>query len=155
LATGEAFLSERVGRGIILNMPSLRTYNIFISHSWSYDADYVRLVNLLRLAPLFNWKNYSVSRDDPLAGGSDRKLAVEIDKQIRLASVVLVVSGIYVTYREWIQFEIDLADKYDKPTIGIQPLGSVNTPAAIVRSAVEIVNWNTMSIVAAVRRNAL
>lgn len=136
-------------------MPGLRTYNVFISHSWSYDSDYVRLVALLREAPLFEWKNYSVSRDDPLAGGSDTKLAAEIDKQIRLASVVLVIAGIYVTYREWIQFEIDLADKYNKPIIGIQPWGSYNTPAAITRSAVEIVHWNTNSVVEAVRRNAI
>lgn len=81
-------------------MPELRTYNIFISHSWSYDQDYVRLVNLLKGATYFNWKNCPVSRDAPLADGSKKRLAEEIDKQIRLASVVLAISGIYVSYRE-------------------------------------------------------
>src|SRR5258708_4609361 len=104
-------------------MPELRTYNVFISRSWSYDDDYVRLVGLLDAAPLFSWKNYSVPADDPLAGGSDEELAAEIDKQIRLASIVLVISGMYVTYRKWIQFEIDLSDKYEKSIIGIQPWG--------------------------------
>jgi MTH538 TIR-like domain (DUF1863) len=136
-------------------MPDLRTYNIFISHSWSYDDDYVRLVKLLKEAPLLSWKNYSVSRDDPLAGGSDKKLAAEIDKQIRLASVVLVISGIYVSHRTWIQFEIDLSDKYEKPIVGIQPWGSTNTPEAVTRSAIEVVGWNTSSIVDAIRRNAI
>lgn len=136
-------------------MPALRTYNIFISHSWSYDSDYVRLVALLHSSHYFLWKNYSVSRDDPLAGGSRKKLAEEIDKQIRLASVVLVISGIYVTYREWIQFEIDLSDKYNKPIIGIQPWGSMNVPEAVRRSAVALVGWNTSSIVDAIRRNAI
>lgn len=136
-------------------MPPFRTYNIFISHSWSYDSDYVRLVDLLRNTVNFSWKNYSVSRDNPLAGGSQRRLAEEIGKQMSLASVVLVISGIYVSYREWIQFEINLADKYEKPIIGIQPWRSTNTPYAITRSAVEIVNWNTSSIVEAIRRNAL
>lgn len=136
-------------------MPYLRTYNIFISHCWSYDSDYIRLVDLLRNAPFFNWKNYSVSKDDPLVGGSKVKLAEEISRQIRLASVVLVISGIYVTHREWIQFEIDLSDKFEKPIIGIQPWGSINTPYAISRSAVEIVNWNTTSIINAIRKNAL
>jgi hypothetical protein len=136
-------------------MPILRTYNIFISHSWSYSDDYVRLVNLINSAPNFSWKNYSVSLDDPLAGGSKKKLAYEIDKQIRLASVVLVISGMYVTYREWIQFEIDLSDKYNKRIIGIQPWGSVNTPAAVTRSAVEVVGWNTSSIIDSIRRNAI
>ncbi len=136
-------------------MADLRTYNLFISHCWSYDDEYVRLVKLLKNDPLFSWKNYSVSADNPLAGGSNQKLAAEIDKQIRLASVVLVISGIYVSHREWIQFEIDLADKYQKPIIGIQPWGSTNTPVAVTRSAIEIVGWNTSSIVDAIRKNAI
>ncbi len=136
-------------------MPTLRIYNLFVSHAWRYSDDYNRLVNLLDNASNFNWKNYSVSIDDPLSGGNRKKLADEITKQIRLASVVLIISGMYVSYREWIQFEIDLADKSNKPIVGIQPWGSTKTPAAVTRSAWEIVGWNTDSIVSAVRRNAL
>lgn len=130
---------------------SLRSeYNLFISHCWSYDDEYLRLINLLNNAPEFYWKNYSVSIDNPLAGGSKTKLAAEIDGQIRLASAVLVISGIYVSHREWIQFEINLADKYNKPIVGIVPRGNVNIPAAISRSAWSIVNWSTRSIVSAI-----
>jgi hypothetical protein len=136
-------------------MPVLRTYNIFITHSWKYDDDYVRLVNLINAAPFFSWKNYSVPWNDPLAGGSKQKLANEIDGQIRLASILLVISGMYVTYGEWIQFEIDLADKYNKPIVGIRPWGNTNIPFAVGRSAVEIVGWNTDSIIGAIRRNAI
>jgi hypothetical protein len=131
-----------------------RTYNIFITHSWKYDDDYVRLVDLINSDPYFSWKNYSVPWDDPLSGGSKQKLADEIDGQIRLATVLLVISGMYVTYGEWIQFEIDLADKYNKPIIGVMPWGSTNTPYAVTRSAAEIVRWNTSSIIDAIRRNA-
>jgi MTH538 TIR-like domain (DUF1863) len=133
----------------------VRTYNLFISHSWDYNDDYMRLVGLINSDETFEWKNYSVSFDDPLAGGSRKKLAEEIDGQIRLASVVLVISGMYVGYREWIQFEIDLADKYNKPIIGVHPWGSTNTPEAVSRSVLEIVNWNTGSIIDAIKRNAI
>ena len=122
-------------------------YNLFISHCWSYDDEYVRLVKLLNNAPDFDWKNYSVSFDNPLTGGSKKRLAEEIDRQIRLASAVLVISGIYVSHREWIQFEINLADEYNKPIVGIVPQGNINVPAAVRRSAWEIVNWSTNSIV--------
>lgn len=131
----------------------MRTYNVFITHSWKYNEDYVRLVALLNSAPYFLWKNYSVPFDDPLSGGSKEKLAAEIDGQIRLASVLLVISGMYVSYGEWIKFEIDLADKYEKPIVGIQPWGSTNTPSAVRESAAEIVGWNTSSIVDAIKRN--
>jgi hypothetical protein len=136
-------------------MPKVRIYNLFISHSWSYDEDYIRLAKMLNSDVYFYWKNYSVSWDNPLTGGSRKRLAEEISNQIRLASVVLVISGIYVAHKEWIQFEIDLADAYDKPIIGIRPRGSINIPSAITRSAVEIVNWNTNSVVESIRRNAL
>ena len=136
-------------------MPTLRTYNLFISHAWKYNDDYDRLVNLLNAASNFSWKNYSVPVDDPLAGGSRKKLADEIEKQVRLASVVLIISGMYVSYRDWIKFEIDLADLFKKPIIGIQPWGSTNVPAEVRRSAWEIVGWNTLSIVNAVRQHAL
>lgn len=133
----------------------MRTYNIFISHSWSYNADYDRLVQMLNSAPYFSWKNYSVPFDDPLAGGSKAKLAAEIESQIRLASVVLVIAGMYVSYREWIQFEIDVSDKYNKPLIGIHPWGSTNTPYSITRSAITTVGWNTSSIVDAIKTYAI
>lgn len=130
-----------------------KEYNLFISHCWSYDKDYIRLCNLLNNVYDFQWKNYSVSEDDPLAGGSRKKLAEEIDRQIRLASAVLVISGIYVSYREWIQFEIDLADKYNKPIVGLVPRGNSNIPIAVRNSAWQIVNWSTVSIIDAIVRN--
>ena len=44
----------------------MRIYNLFISHSWKYANAYERLIELLNAAPYFNYKNYSVSHDDPL-----------------------------------------------------------------------------------------
>lgn len=136
-------------------MPTLRTYNLFISHAWKYNEDYDRLVGLLNSASNFSWKNYSVSIDNPLAGGSKKKLAEEITQQISLASVVLIITGMYVSYREWIKFEIDRADQFNKPIVGIQPWGSTNVPFEVKRSAWKIVGWNTQSVVKAVRQHAL
>jgi len=136
-------------------MPPLRTYNLFISHAWKYTDDYERLVKLLNPSRNFIWKNYSVPEDDPLAGGSRKKLAREIYNQIKLTSVVLVVSGIYVAHREWLKYEIDLADKFNKSIIGIKPRGAVYIPMSVRESAVEIVNWNDKSIISSIRRNAL
>jgi hypothetical protein len=136
-------------------MPPLKNYNLFISHGWNYNDDYERLVLLLNKAPNFKWRNYSVSENDPLAGGSRKKLSKEIDNQIRLTSVVLVIARMYVAYRSWIKYEIDLADKYDKPIIGIQPVRSIYTPTILQRDDIEIVKWTTKSIVKAIRRNAI
>lgn len=47
-------------------LPLIEMYNIFISHSWSYSKEYVRLEEMLRSAPRFEFKDYSVPRDDPI-----------------------------------------------------------------------------------------
>lgn len=136
-------------------MPALRNYHLFISHAWKYDDDYRRLVNLLNTAPHFRWSNYSVPQHNPLDANNTRKLEKELQDQIRPSSVVLVISGMYVNYREWIEYEIEVAEHYGKPIVGIRPRGAERIPVLVNKAAKEMVNWNTNSIVAAIRRCAL
>jgi len=140
-------------------MPDLKTYDIFISHAWRYSDDYNRLVKLLNEAPRFKWRNYSDPRHDPVIDPNTdvgrRKMKKELDEQIRPVNCVIVISGMYVAYRYWIQTEIDIATSYGKPIIGIRPQGQERTPQAVQDVADEMVGWNTDSIVSAVRRHAL
>ena len=136
-------------------MPRLKTYDLFICHAWRYDDDYTRLVKLLRAAPLFKWRNYSVPRHDPLDAGNARRLRCALDRQIRPASVVLVISGMYVNYRDWIQYEMEVAERYQKPVIGIHPWWSKRIPVAVRQAAATMVGWNTRSIVRAIRKYAI
>ena len=41
-------------------------YNLFISHSWNYNDAYDNLVSLLDAKPYFEYKNYSVPKNDPI-----------------------------------------------------------------------------------------
>lgn len=131
-------------------MPGLRTYKLFISHSWSYNDDYYRLVDYLNDAPNFEWQNLSVPEHDPI---SDADLRRQLRKQIKPASSVLILAGMYTNHSEAIQLEINLAESYNKPIIGIRPWGNKRTPRAVKRAAKEMVGWNTSSIVNAVRRH--
>ena len=133
-------------------MPSLRLYNLFISHAWTYNAEYYRLVGKLKEYPNFRCRNYSVPEHDPLAARSTRSLAQALNRQIRPVHCVLIISGMYVSHREWIQHEIDLAVRYEKPIIGILPWGSQRIPSVVTDAATEIVGWRTDSIVSAIRR---
>jgi hypothetical protein len=45
-------------------MPSLKTRNLFISHAWTYDSHYWKILEWFDDAPNFNWKNYSVPSHD-------------------------------------------------------------------------------------------
>jgi hypothetical protein len=136
-------------------MAALRLYNLFISHAWPYD-DYDRLVDLLDSKRNFRWRNYSVSMDSPfintddsLVGGKQLKQA--LDKQIRPSNCVLVIAGMELNHRIWLQTELEIAHRYDKPIIGVRPRGKVAVPRLLEKYAVEIVNWNRDSIVEAIR----
>lgn len=131
-----------------------KIYNLFISHCWDWDEEYARLVRMLDSVEGFYWKNYSVALDNPLSGGTNRKLAREIQRQIQSASAVIVISGMYVAHREWIQFEIDVTDYYAKPLIGVIPRGNTIVPKAVRESAWAIERWSARAIVRAIVENA-
>ncbi|AFM12145.1 TIR domain-containing protein [Turneriella parva] len=135
-------------------MPELRNYRIFISHAWRYNEEYYRLVELLDRAPYFIYANYSVPEHDAFAEMTSAQLTDQIQAQIRPVQVVLIISGLYVNYSEWIQYEMDCAYSLHKPILAIQPWGSTNMPRQISQIANEIVGWNTDSIVDAIRRLA-
>jgi hypothetical protein len=131
-------------------MPGLRIYNLFISHVWDYREAYDRLVDLLDKARNFRWKNFSVPEHDPL---SMRGLAQGLDRQLRLVHAVIAISGVYATNSDWMLRELAMADDYRKPIIAVAPRGNERISRAVQEYAVEVVNWNTDSIVGAVRRH--
>ena len=136
-------------------MPVLKNYRLFISHAWDYGGDYQRLVNLLSEAKRFRSIDYSVPQHDPIMARSTRQLRVALRNHIRPVHAVLIISGMYVNYRDWIQYEIDVAQDYRKPIIGIEPRGSQRVPAEVRSAATTMVKWNTNSIVKAIRKYAI
>ena len=128
------------------------TYNLFISHSWVYSDAYSKLMELLSNAPYFNFKNYSVPKDDPIHNApNDYQLRAAIKNQMQHASCVLILAGVYATYSKWINVEIQLAQEMGKKIIAIQPWAAQRTSQVVKNSADEIVGWNTDSIVKAIR----
>lgn len=128
------------------------TYNLFISHSWSYSDAYEKLVRLLDTKPYFTYKNYSVPQNDPIHHAYyDYQLKAAIKSQMQPASCVLILAGVYATYSKWINIEIDLANSMGKKIIAIQPWGAKLTSTVVKNTADVIVGWNTDSIVNAIR----
>lgn len=128
------------------------TYNLFISHSWTYSGAYDRLVEMLNDAPDFSYKNYSVPKDDPIHNATyDYQLRAAIRNQMQHASCVLILAGVYSTYSKWINIEIQLAQAMGKKIIAIEPWGSFRTSAVVKNAADIVVRWNTISIVRGIR----
>ena len=137
-------------------MPALKTYVGFISHAWKYHDEYERLLSMLKNAPNFEFRNSSVPKTDPIPTPiTDAKLKSALDEQIRIANVVLILSGMYSAHSDWIGTEIAIAAKYQKPIIGVVPWGQQRIPDVVQTASKEMVRWNTDSIVAAIRKHAL
>lgn len=127
-------------------------YNIFISHSWAYSDAYDKLMNLLRNHPTFEFKDYSVPKYDPIHHCPyEWQLRTAIENQIRPASCVLILAGVYATYSKWINTEIEIAKRLGKRIIAIQPWAAERTSTIVKNNADVIVNWNTNSIVSAIK----
>lgn len=131
----------------------MSTYNIFISHSWSYSDQYQGLVRLLNNAPYFSYRNYSVPKDDPIHNTSNTyELKKAIRNQMQYASCIIILAGVYSTYSKWINIEIELAKEMGKRIIAVEPWGASRTSDIVKKSAYEIVAWNSSSIVSAIKR---
>ena len=136
-------------------MPSLRDYHILISHSWDYSSDYETIKRWLDEAPNFMWTNYSVPLTNPLDVNGKRELKEKLRNRISLCSCVIILSGMYVSYSEWIDYEINEAIRMNKPIIAIKPWGNERVPLKIQNNATVLVGWNSASLISTIRNYAL
>lgn len=136
-------------------MPSLKTYVGFISHAWNYHDEYLRLEAMLVNAPLFRFRNASVPCTNCLPPPVNAtKIEKALDMQIKVSNVVLILSGMHAAHSDWVNTEIAIAAKYQKPIIGVIPRGQERIPKIVQDAAKEMVHWNTDSIVSAIRKHA-
>jgi len=136
----------------------MRTYNIFISHSWSYKNNYDSLIDKFNESAYFYFKDYSVPKDDPVHNApTDWQLEEAIENKMRPCSVILILAGKYATFSKWIKKEIKIANKLNKPIIAIEPWGAQQTSQIVKESANDyaIVKWNSSSIVQAIKEHSL
>ncbi len=85
--------------------------------------------------------------------GSDLEYAVR--NQMRPAEVFLIIAGMYAAHSDWIDFELAFARRIGRPVIGIWRRGSERMPITIRRAATDIVGWNGISILRAIRHYAI
>ena len=134
----------------------MKTYHLFISHSWTHADQYNNLVNLLDQAEDFCYHNRSIPKDDPVHSSTDRELSRAIRNQMESCGIVIILAGVYAEYSKWIDKEIKIAKSSfpkPKPILALRPWTNEISP--IVRdSANQVVKWGTESIVDAIRELA-
>jgi hypothetical protein len=133
----------------------MKTYNIFISHSWAYGDAYEKLVNFFNEASYFSYKNFSIPKNDPVHVSTDKELKQAIENKISLCHSIVILAGVYATYSKWINKEIEIAVAKGKPIIAIQPWAAEKTSQVVKNNADVIVGWNSKPIVQAIKDYSL
>jgi hypothetical protein len=129
-----------------------KEYHIFISHSWSYPEDLENLRNLLRNRGYFNVEFEEASANEPINSANAAYIKQRLKRKIENSNIVLGIAGMYASYSEWMEWELDKAIELDVPIVGVIPHGQERISTTVSSRSKEDVRWNTESIVAAIRK---
>jgi len=128
--------------------------NTFISHSWKHDNHYQKIVDFLNSDPTFKWEGYSIPINDPVhTNGTDADLRLKIDNHMKNSSVIILIAGVYASHSRWIDAEIDIAQKYNKPIITVLLWSAERSSDRAQSAATEVVAWQSNSIIQAIKRH--
>ena len=128
-------------------------YRIFISHSWDYSTHYDTLLDWIKSDFTINnnLSNYSVPLDKPIDAQKKIDLKQKLTNKISLSNNIIIISGMYAAYSEWIDYEIDEAVRLGKYIIGVKPWGQERIPTKIQNNASIMVGWNSSSVINAIK----
>ena len=126
-------------------------YNLYISHSWKKNHELIRLRSLLENRPYFPVDFLEASPDQPINSQNEKYIRQRLALKISKADVLLVLAGVYATISDWITFEMQVARSLGIPIIGVIPWGQSNISSTVRSFAVDIVGWNTESVIKSTR----
>lgn len=138
---------------------STHRIHVFISHSWSYSDHYDKLAEWIFGG---NWSvgqasleflDFSVPKDDPIHYAQNAtQLKKAILAKIARSHVVVIPTGMYVEYSNWIQKEIDGCQEYDKKLLAVNPWGQERKSSLVLNQANDNVGWNKDSVISKIWR---
>lgn len=131
---------------------SSQTKNVFISHVHEDDEGLTDLKNLLKSKDM-EVRDSSVSSDNPNNATSPDYIKSEIlAPRIDWASTLLVYISPETKNSEWVNWEIERANKQDKTIVGVWERGSsgCDVPDALDDYGHALVGWNADKIIDAI-----
>ena len=131
-----------------------KEYHVFISHSWQNSEALIKLRDLLNERGYFNVEFEEVSKDEPINSDNAYYIKKRLSEKIGDSNIVLGLAGMYASYSEWMEWELDKAIEKGVPIVGVIPRGQERISTTVSSRSVEDVRWNTESIIEAIRRHA-
>lgn len=135
-------------------MSEKKPFKLFVAHEFTENAEYNRVFEYLESRDNFFYLNYS----DPEAvepGSGQDAMQDAIREQIKNVEVVIVPAGMLTNKAPLVEFEMKVAQAFDKPIVLIQPFGAtMSIPKDALEVAADIVEWNDRVITDAIRQAA-
>lgn len=137
--------------------------DIFIVHAWRYHPDWKRMVDLLNAYGARSWRNFSLPWYDPALdprteeGG--RVVRWNLETQIIPVHAVIFLCGVWIEpgTRKWLNFELEIARKHQKPVLAVPPWQAEGVsnqseiPDDILSRVDAVVGWDASAIFQAVK----
>ena len=111
----------------------------------------MNLRELLESRGYFKVEFFEVPPHDPIESSNSDYVKSRIRQKIAQSDVVIGIAGMYATYSEWMEWELNAAKNMGKPILGVIPRGQQRVSQTVKSVSDKIVHWNTESIVAAIR----
>ncbi|CQJ33003.1 TPA: TIR domain-containing protein [Yersinia enterocolitica] len=124
-----------------------KNYTVFVSHSWDYDKQLSNLKSLIEKNSTITIDYSEVTVDAPIDSEDSAYIRRVLKNRITSSDVFLVMAGMYTSYSDWMQWEIETAKKNSIPIIAVKPRGAERIPLIIQNNADVIVGWNSSTIV--------
>jgi hypothetical protein len=124
------------------------THDVFITHAWRYHDDWNRISAVLDAVPGFKWRNFSVPWYDPAMDPNtpvgSRFVRDWLESQILPSHVVLFLESVYTvkSARKWIDLELEMARRLQKPIIALPAHGTTGVSEAVTGLVDGIVPWD-------------
>jgi len=126
---------------------------IMASHGWQADEDYLRLFEYLESTTNFYYQNVLPPQASP-EGETIAQRRTRVLDAMKQAELLIVISGQYEEFRDWLDFEIGAAQAHSRPIVLVEPFGPNEAPDALKSSAAQTVGWNSRSLEDAIRMQA-
>ena len=135
-------------------MNEKKPIDLFVSHLFAEDVDYLRVFEFLESVDRFYYINVSKPENVPQSGGI-AAIKDEYIEQIKACEAVIMLASHFNENREMMLYLLDVAEANEKPTIAIRPFGGISeTPEELVKRANEHVQWASRDIADSLNRQA-
>ena len=127
--------------------------NVFISHRHEDDAGLKDLKELVGRHGMA-CRDYSITADNPNNAHNEQYIKSEIlAPRIRQAGCLVVYVSDRTRHSEWVEWEIEYAQKQGKRIVGVWARGDrdCELPPALDRHADAVVGWHGESIIDAIK----